>query len=167
MQINPAPDHPVAQTQVPVVPRSKSSRSVVVALLSLAVLFLVARFVVTHYRRPGSMSVIEAQSMDMSVMKPPIGAVPVEVAMVSRGELSGGVSYTGSVLAFNDSVIAPRVTGRIIAMPVYPGDHVRRGQLLAKLDSDELRANSRRVTKPFPPAPPKRRRGRNWLVPKR
>lgn len=120
--------------------RHKSIASVVVAILALLLLLAVVRYAVTHYRRAGSMSVIEAQSMDMSVMKPPVGAVPVEVATVSRGDVRGGVSYTGSVLAFNESQIAPRVTGRVIAMPVYPGDHVRRGQLLARLDSDELRA---------------------------
>lgn len=135
MNSNSNPEAPAPGT-----PRRKFNPSLIVALLSLGVIFLGARYAVTHFRRPGSMSVIEAQAMDMSVMKPPVGAVPVEVATVSRGELRGGTSYTGSVLAFNDTQIAARVTGRIIEMPVYPGAKVRRGQLLVRLDSDELRA---------------------------
>ncbi len=110
------------------------------AILSLVAIILVARYAVTHLRRPGSMSVIEAQAMDMSVMKPPIGAVPVEVVTAISGPVRARVSYSGSVLAFNEQIIAPRVTGRIVSMPVYPGDRVRRGQLLVRLDSDELRA---------------------------
>lgn len=135
MNSNSNPEAPAPGT-----PRRKFNASIVVALLSLGVIFLGARYAVTHFRRPGSMSVIEAQAMDMSVMKPPVGAVPVEVATVSRGILNGGTSYTGSVLAFNDAQIAARVTGRIIEMPVYPGARVRRGQLLVRLDSEELRA---------------------------
>lgn len=135
MKSNSTPEAPAPGT-----PRRQFNPSLVVALLSLGVIFLGARYAVTHLRRPGSMSVIEAQAMDMSAMKPPIGAVPVEVATVSRGQLRGGTSYTGSVLAFNDAQIAARVTGRIVEMPVYPGDRVKGGQLLARLDSDELRA---------------------------
>ena len=128
------------EAPAPGTPRRKFNSSVVVALLLLGVILLGAHYAVTHFRRPGSMSVIEAQAMDMSVMNPPVGAVPVEVASVSRGELRGGTSYTGSVVAFNDAQIAARVTGRIIEMPVYPGTRVKRGQLLVRLDSDELRA---------------------------
>ncbi len=128
------------EAPAPGTPHRKFNPSLAVALLSLGAIFVGARYAVTHFRRPGSMSVIEAQAMDMSAMKPPIGAVPVEVATVSRGELSGGTSYTGSAVAWNDAQIAARVTGRIIEMPVYPGAQVKRGQLLVRLDSDELRA---------------------------
>lgn len=136
------PMNPLSTPEAPAPGRSrrKFNSSIVIALLSLFGIFALARYAVTHFRRPGSMSVIEAQAMDMSIMKPPVGAVPVEVATVSRGAMRGGVTYTGSALAFNDAQIAPRVTGRIIEMPVYPGDRVRRGQLLVRLDSDELRA---------------------------
>ena len=32
--------------------------------------------------------------------------------------------YTGSVAAFNEEDVYPRVTGRIVELPVYPGDAV-------------------------------------------
>ena len=63
---------------------------------------------------------------------------PVTLAPVERGAVTGSVVYTGSVAPFNEEDIYPRVTGRIVEMLVYPGDAVRPGQVLARLDSVEL-----------------------------
>lgn len=80
------------------------------------------------------MSVIESQAMDMAAMKPTRGAVPVAVAAAKEDELDASVTYTGAVQAFEDEDVYPRITGRIVAMPVYPGDRVKPGQLLVQLD---------------------------------
>src|SRR5438105_2623824 len=87
---------------------------------------------------PGHMSVLEAQGMDMSVMKPPVGAVPVAAMAAKRQTIESTVSYTGSAVSFVDQDVYPRVTGWITWMPFYPGERVRRGQLLARLDATEL-----------------------------
>lgn len=63
---------------------------------------------------------------------------PVTTAAVERGPIGGAVTYTGSVAAFNEEDIFPRVTGRIVEMAVYPGDAVRAGQVVARLDTLEL-----------------------------
>jgi multidrug efflux pump subunit AcrA (membrane-fusion protein) len=63
---------------------------------------------------------------------------PVTTAVVARGPISGAVTYAGSVAAFNEEEIFPRVTGRIVEMSVYPGDAVRAGQVVARLDTAEL-----------------------------
>jgi HlyD family secretion protein len=68
---------------------------------------------------------------------------PAVVVPVARGPMSGTVVYTGSVVPFNEEDIYPRVTGRIVDMPVYPGDVVRPGQVLARLDSVELSSRLR------------------------
>ncbi len=68
---------------------------------------------------------------------------PVLIVPVERGTISGTVTYTGSVLPFNEEDIYPRVTGRIVEIPVYPGDPVRPGQVLARLDSVELSSKVR------------------------
>lgn len=80
------------------------------------------------------MSVIESQAMDMTAMKPTRGAIPVAIAAVKEDELDASVTYTGAVQAFEDEDVYPRITGRIVAMPVYPGDRVKPGQLLVQLD---------------------------------
>jgi RND family efflux transporter MFP subunit len=65
-------------------------------------------------------------------------AFPVTVAVAERGPIAGTVVYTGTVAAFNEEDIYPRVTGRIVELPVYPGDAVRQGQVVARLDDVEL-----------------------------
>src|SRR5438105_13088383 len=87
---------------------------------------------------PGHMSVLEAQGMDMSVMKPPVGAVPVAAMAAKRQPIDATVQYTGSAVSFVDQDVYPRVTGWITWMPFYPGQRVRHGQLLARLDATEL-----------------------------
>src|SRR5512132_2651906 len=83
-------------------------------------------------------------AMDMN-MRITSGATPfpVVVAPVERGPISGTVVYTGSVAPFNEEDIYPRVTGRIVEMPVYPGDAVRAGQVVARLDDVELTSRVR------------------------
>ncbi len=67
---------------------------------------------------------------------------PVALAPVEQGPIAGAVTYTGSVAAFNEEDVYPRVTGRIVEMPVYPGDTVKPGQTVARLDSVELASRS-------------------------
>ncbi len=68
---------------------------------------------------------------------------PVAVARVERGAITGTVTYTGSVAPFNEEDIYPRVTGRLVEIPVYPGDAVRPGQVVARLDDVELSSRLR------------------------
>ncbi|MFN8656821.1 MAG: efflux RND transporter periplasmic adaptor subunit [Candidatus Obscuribacterales bacterium] len=103
-------------------------------LVTLVVVTVICVAIVQIFKKPGQMSVIESQAMDMSAMVPPKGAVPVGIAQVQRQNIDGSVTYTGTVQAFTDEDIYPRVTGRITSMPVYAGDRVRKGQLLVQLD---------------------------------
>lgn len=63
---------------------------------------------------------------------------PVILAAVEHGPMAGAVTYTGRVAAFNEEDIFARVMGRILEMPVYPGDRVESGQVVARLDDAEL-----------------------------
>jgi RND family efflux transporter MFP subunit len=73
-------------------------------------------------------------------------AFPVTLAPVERRRVTGTVVYTGSVAPFAEEDIYPRVTGRIVEMPVYPGDAVRPGQIVARLDDVELSSRVREAT---------------------
>jgi len=77
-------------------------------------------------------------TMEMTARVKTSGAIPVVVGEVTRGPIAGTVTYTGTVAAFNEEDIYPRVTGRIVEMQVYPGDTVRAGQVVARLDDVEL-----------------------------
>ncbi|MBA3991948.1 MAG: hypothetical protein C0469_00380 [Cyanobacteria bacterium DS2.3.42] len=103
-------------------------------IVTLVVVVVACVIIVQVFKKPGQMSVLESQAMDMSVMVPPKGAVPVAIAKVLSEPISGSITYTGSVQAYNDEDVYPRVTGKVIKMPVYPGDIVRAGQLLVQLD---------------------------------
>jgi multidrug efflux pump subunit AcrA (membrane-fusion protein) len=77
--------------------------------------------------------------MDMSArVTGAASAFPVSLAAAERGPVRGGVLYTGSVAAYTEEDVYPRVMGRILDMPVYPGDQVRAGQVVARLDDLEL-----------------------------
>lgn len=115
-------------------------RQVLAGMVLMLAVYAVTAFVVKVKKKPGQMTVVEAQAMDMTVMKPPVGAVPVRTEIARRGAFEARVSYTGTVVAFNEEDVYPRVTGWIRQMPVYAGDRVQPGQLVARLDAAELSA---------------------------
>ena len=78
-------------------------------------------------------------AMDMSARVTGAGsAFPVTLATVEQGPVRGTVVYTGSVAAYNEEDVYARVTGRIVELSVYPGDAVKAGQVVARLDDLEL-----------------------------
>lgn len=93
---------------------------------------------VKYYQKPGQLDVITAQAMDMSQMRPPVGAAPVALASVRSGSVADTVTYTGSILAYNEQDISPRIAGTLVSLPVYPGDFVRAGQIVARLDTSQV-----------------------------
>lgn len=86
------------------------------------------------------MNVLESQAMDMTVMKPPVGAVPVATEVVHLGRFTSKVTYTGSVAPLQEQVIFPRVEGWLKDLSVYNGDKVGRNQLIAVVDSPDLQS---------------------------
>lgn len=114
------------------------NRQIVGGILVLAAVYTGTTIVVHIYKKPGRMTVIEAQAMDMTVMKAPVGSVPVAVEEIQEAPLQEAVTYTGSVVPYNEVDVYPRVQGWLEWMPLYPGDKVKQGQLIAKLDTREL-----------------------------
>jgi HlyD family secretion protein len=116
----------------------RKGRSRILKLVMLGILLAAGAWALYANFRP------DRTAMDMN-MRITSGATPfpVVVVPVERGPIGGMVVYTGSVAPFNEEDIYPRVTGRIVDMPVYPGDAVRPGQVLARLDSVELSSRLR------------------------
>ncbi len=117
--------------------RKVVNRQVLGGLFLVAVMLVGAFLAVRHFRRPGSMTPLEAQVMEMD-MPAPIGVTPVILARVERRTLEEVVRYTGQALAFDEQVVSARTTGVIEWMPFYLGDRVTRGQVLARLDTTVL-----------------------------
>lgn len=111
-------------------------------VIAIATVALGTGWAVQHYHKPGQLDVISAQAMEMSQMRPPTGAAPVALASVRTGALADTVTYTGTVIAYNEQDISPRITGMLVSLPVYPGDSVRTGQIVAQLDTAEIEAKA-------------------------
>jgi membrane fusion protein, multidrug efflux system len=66
---------------------------------------------------------------------------PVWVMSVGNTNATAGASYTGEVRSRYESNIGFRINGKIIAREVNVGDQVKKGQLIAKLDSNDTHLN--------------------------
>jgi multidrug efflux pump subunit AcrA (membrane-fusion protein) len=110
------------------------------SLLLLGGLTVGTWWVVQTQRPPGAMTPLEAQGMDMTVMKPPRGAFPVGIETVQPRPFLPTVSYPATFRAYNEEIVRARITGKLVDARVYPGDRVRPGQLLARIEPEEYQA---------------------------
>src|SRR5271166_3509118 len=60
---------------------------------------------------------------------------PVRTVIAAQEDAGEKVVLTGHIEAMDEAAFAFRISGRIIERPVNVGDHVERGQLLARLES--------------------------------
>ena len=67
-------------------------------------------------------------------------SVPVEVFLVESRSISAFLESNGTLEAENDVAIVARTNGPIVELSVEEGDLVRRGQTLARIDDEEIRA---------------------------
>lgn len=65
-------------------------------------------------------------------------AVPVEAAMVFRGDISAFFLGTASLEAEEEATVATKASGVVTKIYVEEGDRVRAGQALAQLDGERL-----------------------------
>ncbi|MHB2019321.1 MAG: efflux RND transporter periplasmic adaptor subunit [Candidatus Xenobia bacterium] len=103
----------------------------VLAMLGISV------WVVHRFRRPGSMTPIESQTMQMTLPAPP-GTLPVSMAPVRRGTVVGTVRYSGQAVGYQEEAIAARIPGIVTWMPYYVGNRVAAGEIVARLDLTQV-----------------------------
>lgn len=113
------------------------NRATIAGGLLLVAMLAISMYAVRNWRREGSMTPIEAQVMEMNTPAPP-GTTAVQLAEAKRGPISETVRYTGQAVGFVEQDVNPRVTGVIVSMPFYVGDRVKKGQVLARLDTSQL-----------------------------
>jgi ABC exporter DevB family membrane fusion protein len=70
---------------------------------------------------------------------------PLKTAIAQVGNLTFSVSANGRVTAAEQMDVGPKVGGRVTELAVKEGDQVRVGQLLSRLDDQELRARLRQA----------------------
>lgn len=63
--------------------------------------------------------------------------VPVEVADIEQGAIELRRTFSGTLQAYSEFVVSPKLSGRIEQIDVDLADLVTRGQVVARLDNDE------------------------------
>ena len=107
------------------------------ALAALGAVTAIAVYAVNHFRRQGALTPIEAQTMQMD-MPPPEGVLPVTLATAEVRPLAATVRYSGQAVGFVEQAVNARTGGVIVWMPAYVGTPVRKGQVIARLDTSQL-----------------------------
>ncbi|MCZ6537551.1 MAG: efflux RND transporter periplasmic adaptor subunit [Gammaproteobacteria bacterium] len=74
-----------------------------------------------------------------------VAAIPVEVGHPTRGDIFAVYSATAALEADGEAEVVAKVGGEIIELLVEEGDIVKSGQILARLDGDRLRLETRQA----------------------
>jgi len=65
-------------------------------------------------------------------------STPVDVEEVRQGAISSVVTATGTITAYRESKIGPKISGRCERIYAEEGDTIEKGQMLAQLDRSSL-----------------------------
>src|SRR6202007_482610 len=66
--------------------------------------------------------------------------VTIKAVVVKTGNVENKLVLSGTVLANEEAVLKPEVSGRIISMQIKEGSEVEKGQLLVKINDADLQA---------------------------
>src|SRR5262245_28925013 len=121
-----APATDLGVTKAPIATR-KPSRGDYRWWLATFLLILVAGVVVALQRQP------QAAPPPATGRQADRG-VPVDVATAVAADVPVRLSALGSVVAFNEVTVKPRVDGQLLSVAFHEGQLVQRGELLAEID---------------------------------
>ena len=92
-----------------------------------------------YYSATSVAAYLSAPRLDMT-MSPLAGAVAVAIVTAEKQDIVSTVTYTGTVIPKSVVKVVPRIEGWLEEIHVDVGDVVKAGQLLVKLDDQELSA---------------------------
>ncbi|MDR8391804.1 efflux RND transporter periplasmic adaptor subunit [Aliifodinibius sp. S!AR15-10] len=72
-------------------------------------------------------------------------AIPVEISGVTRGSISAYYSTTTTLEAEEEAMVVAKVRGIVESLQVEEGDYVQKGQVLAKLEDEQLKIEAQRA----------------------
>lgn len=81
----------------------------------------------------------DAKDADQPAKKAPAG-VPVTTAVATRGEIDLSLKVIGRAEAYSTVNVRSRVNGQLESLAFTPGEHVKKGDLLARVDQRPLKA---------------------------
>jgi HlyD family secretion protein len=128
----PRPDAASVPTTRPTRRRWAMPATLAVAVVAVAAAFVAGRQTQTSDAESASRLATQAASSAT-----PAALTPASTAPAGDGVL---LQASGYVVAERQATVSAEVTGRLAALHVHAGDHVKRGQLLAELDPSALDA---------------------------
>ena len=135
----------------------KTIRFVIIFLIACIMLFLLITYLIPKIKNSASHSAgenSELGSQETSAAAE-IAPVMVEATASHRGDLIIRVSASGQTEAIRQISIIPKISGEIMALPIYEGKFVKQGDILMELDDREYEVNKngilrRKYLKPIP-----------------
>ena len=106
---------------------TSSGRKFFTLLVTAVIILSVGWFIIDHIQSPKRSG--RRNRGDM--------VVPVEVAQIKTGPITLKRTFSGTLEAAAEFIVAPKVSGRVERLHVDISDMVNQGQLVAELDNDE------------------------------
>ncbi len=89
----------------------------------------------------GGIFIVKQKKKNLMAEKPPEPApLPVNTAQITKGFLDDSKRYLATLEPKAKTSIIPRITGQLVKFLVTEGDRVKKGDLLAEIDSRQQRA---------------------------
>lgn len=104
-------------------------------VLTIVVVFLIIFFLFFNKEKEQGTEIIKSDIKKNAPVK--TSSIPVKVVKVIRGDLPLRLKISGSAKAREKAVIKSEVSGKVSNVYVLPGQLVRKGQLLIKIDDTE------------------------------
>lgn len=111
---------------------SKNVKTVLTVIIVLILLFLIALPKLSFFKEDAP----AASNPD----QPTMGGIPIEAIKVTPTALDNSINVTGSILANESVELTSELTGKISRIYFKEGDKVQKGDVLVKIDDEELRA---------------------------
>jgi RND family efflux transporter MFP subunit len=95
----------------------------------------------------GAVKLVKKKKARLAKLPTPQEApLPVETARVRLGELEVTEHYLGEIRPLLEAYLSSRLTGYLLAVTKYEGDPVEKGELLARIDDQGLKAKLKSLT---------------------
>jgi len=106
-------------------------------IIQRIVVIIVLILIVVALIRVRSMRIKEFEQAPKIAERP----TPVQVASLTYGVVNTTINEQGTIMAETESVVGPQIMARCLEVYKHEGDFVHAGEIIAKLDNQELRNN--------------------------
>lgn len=103
------------------------SRLFAVVLIAVVIFGLMAASKARHKIKP----VKDAQQIQQEL------GIPIQTGTVQVGRIDDTIPVTGNITALDTVILSPKIAGKVAFIALREGDVVRRGQVVARLDSTD------------------------------